>query len=303
MVGSGSWLGARREQRVGQAHGTSTATHRTRNQGSDLVVTHSVACVAQAFVHSNHVPLLFRLPGPARPQRLTAFAENVDIMPTIADLAGITVPPLCATEAESLATALCTEGRSLAPLIDAPAAPTAGVRSAQQVTLAPKLSLIGHLRRDDCSKRRSTSRQPYQYGQVANEPRLKWQAAEKGAAFWQWTKQMIEDLPVMGYAMATDDSGSTYRYTEVCTHDRLGLPHPSCMLYARVACRVNSSLLRVFGKQARDCCADCMCGPRGCSGSTMTSRPRATGGRAARHAWTGPRTTAQSSVSPAQTTS
>ena len=38
---------------------------------------------------------------------------------------------------------------------------------------------------------------------------------------------MIEDLPVMGYAMATDDDGSTYRYTEVCTHDRLGLPHPS----------------------------------------------------------------------------
>ena len=38
---------------------------------------------------------------------------------------------------------------------------------------------------------------------------------------------MIEDLPVMGYAMATDDSGSTYRYTEVRTHDRLGLPHPS----------------------------------------------------------------------------
>ena len=95
--------------------------------------------MAQAFVHSNHVPLLFRLPGPARPQRLTAFAENVDIMPTLADLAGITVPPLCATEAESLATALCTEGRSLAPLIDAPAAPTAGVRSAQQVTLAPKV--------------------------------------------------------------------------------------------------------------------------------------------------------------------
>ena len=87
------------------------------------------------------------------------------------------------------------------------------------------------MRRDDCSKRRSTSRQPYQYSQVANEPRLKWQAAEKGASFWQWTKQMIEDLPVMGYAMATDDSGSTYRYTEVRT-----LPRPFCMLSR--SCRV-----------------------------------------------------------------
>ena len=101
---------------------------------SPVCCRYGLACAAQAFVHSNHVPLLFRVPGPARPQRLTAFAENVDIMPTLADLAGITVPPLCATEAESLATALCTEGRSLAPLIDAPAAPTAGLRAAQQVT-------------------------------------------------------------------------------------------------------------------------------------------------------------------------
>jgi hypothetical protein len=84
------------------------------------------------------------------------------------------------TEAESLSNALCTEGRSLAPLI---AAPTIG-RSAGQV--------------------------------------------DKGAAFWQWTKQMIEKLPVMGYAMATDDSGSTYRYTEVRRRSGRGFPAIMC---------------------------------------------------------------------------
>ena len=62
---------------------------------------------------------------------------------------------------------------------------------------------------------------------------------------------MIEDLPVMGYAMATDDSGSTYRYTEVRTLDKLGLPARLVCCHARVACRVNSSLdLRVLGKLA-----------------------------------------------------
>ena len=122
-------------------------------------------------MHSNRVPLLFRLPGVTSPQQLTAFAENVDIMPTIAELAGIAIPPRCETEQDSLSKALCTEGQSLAPLINEP-------RRLSTKALGPR-------------------------------------AAEKSAAFWQWTKQMIEHLPVMGYAMATDDSGSTYRYTEV----------------------------------------------------------------------------------------
>ena len=84
-----------------------------------------------AFRHANHVPLLFRLPSrdgsaaAAAARALDSYAENVDIFPTMADLAGITVPPRCSTEAESQTLALCTEGVSLAPLIVAAEQPTA----------------------------------------------------------------------------------------------------------------------------------------------------------------------------------
>jgi len=88
-------------------------------------------------------------------------SENVDIFPTLAELAGISVPPVCATIDESTTKPLCAEGRSLAPLITGTAVPR-----------------------------------------------------EKTAAFWQWTKNMIEKLPVMQYAMAADDGGVHWRYTE-----------------------------------------------------------------------------------------
>lgn len=38
--------------------------------------------------------------------------------------------------------------------------------------------------------------------------------ASKVASFWQWPKMMIEKLPVMGYSLATDDGGASFRYTE-----------------------------------------------------------------------------------------
>ena len=45
----------------------------------------------------------------------SAFVELVDIFPTLAELSGIPVPPLCPTD--SLSVDFCTEGRSFAPLL------------------------------------------------------------------------------------------------------------------------------------------------------------------------------------------
>ena len=36
------------------------------------------------------------------------------------------------------------------------------------------------------------------------------------AAFWQWSKMMIEHLPIMGYSMATDVDGHAVRYVPAC---------------------------------------------------------------------------------------
>ena len=114
------------------------------------------------FVHSNHVPLIIRLPGSDAKARFSrTWAENVDIMPTLAELAGLKTIPVCTSIEDSRTNPLCTEGRSLAPVV------------LKRGGFKPKV-----------------------------------------AAFWQWTKHMIERENVMAYAMATDQDGSTYRYTE-----------------------------------------------------------------------------------------
>ena len=117
---------------------------------------------------------------------------QVDIFPTLADLAGIPVPPTCATISDSISLPLCTEGRSLAPLVLSPSFTPREKRTTLEVK---------NERSDD---------QSVAQGAGAGA------GAGKRAAFWQWTKMMIERLPVMGYAMATDDEhdGSYYRYTE-----------------------------------------------------------------------------------------
>ena len=54
----------------------------------------------------------------SRPSRSTAFVEFVDIFPTLADLAGIAVPPLCPPNSSRIE--LCTEGTSLRPIFQGP---------------------------------------------------------------------------------------------------------------------------------------------------------------------------------------
>ena len=69
-----------------------------------------------AMTRASRTPLLFAAPG-ARPSVRRGHAELVDIFATLADLAGIAVPPRCATAEQSQTMAVCTEGASLRPLI------------------------------------------------------------------------------------------------------------------------------------------------------------------------------------------
>lgn len=69
------------------------------------------------FEDDTHAPLIVSWPGSKRaPVRSTAFAEFVDIFPTLADLAGIAVPPLCPPDSSGVE--LCTEGASLRPVFE-----------------------------------------------------------------------------------------------------------------------------------------------------------------------------------------
>ena len=77
---------------------------------------------------ANHAPLFFASPTTrARRaesgQKSLAWAEFVDIFPTLADLAGLPVPPLCANANESASAAACTEGVSLKAQVENPGTP------------------------------------------------------------------------------------------------------------------------------------------------------------------------------------
>lgn len=56
----------------------------------------------------------FYRPGQEHVGRTTSFVEFVDIFPTLSDLAGIPVPPLCPPDSRDVQ--LCTEGVSLKPI-------------------------------------------------------------------------------------------------------------------------------------------------------------------------------------------
>jgi hypothetical protein len=100
------------------------------------------------------------------------------------ELAGIRVPPTCADQAAADKDAACVEGSSLGALVK-PA----------------KEESVGALQKHDGNRKVVP-------GVVTRV---------KQAAFWQWSKMMIEKKPVMGYAMATDNlgDGCEYRYEDL----------------------------------------------------------------------------------------
>jgi iduronate 2-sulfatase len=78
---------------------------------------HGMWCKTTNFEDDTHAPLIVSWPGSKQPPvRSTAFAEFVDIFPTLADLAGIAVPPLCPQDSSGVE--LCTEGTSLRPVFE-----------------------------------------------------------------------------------------------------------------------------------------------------------------------------------------
>ncbi len=71
------------------------------------------------FEDDTHVPFMLRVPGVTDSgMRTDALVELIDIFPSLAELAGLTVPPLCPEDNKDLLT--CVEGNSVAPLLKAP---------------------------------------------------------------------------------------------------------------------------------------------------------------------------------------
>eukprot|EP00040_Diaphanoeca_grandis_P010578 m.54202 g.54202 ORF g.54202 m.54202 type:complete len:714 (+) comp21876_c0_seq1:230-2371(+) len=86
---------------------------------------HGLWCKVTNFELATHTALIMSWPGLKSSARSSAFVEFVDIFPTLSDLAGIAIPPLCPPNSANIT--LCTEGVSLRPLfID----PTAEVKTA-----------------------------------------------------------------------------------------------------------------------------------------------------------------------------
>ena len=79
---------------------------------------------------ANNAPLIFVRPGQT-PSVVHHYAEFVDIMPTLAELAGLDAVPLCRTEEMSQTARNCTEGRSLAAWVEGEQ-PTPSVASFSQ---------------------------------------------------------------------------------------------------------------------------------------------------------------------------
>lgn len=72
------------------------------------------------FERATHVPLIILAPGGAGRVESDALTELVDVYPTLADLAGLPVPPLCPVNSSTIDA--CTEGVSLAELVRNPTA-------------------------------------------------------------------------------------------------------------------------------------------------------------------------------------
>ena len=71
------------------------------------------------FEDATHVPFILRVPGATEGgMRTKALVELIDIFPSLAELAGLEVPPLCPKGSHNIFT--CVEGDSVAPLLKDP---------------------------------------------------------------------------------------------------------------------------------------------------------------------------------------
>ena len=71
------------------------------------------------FEDATHVPFMIRVPGVTdKGMRTKALVELIDIFPSITELAGLNVPPMCPEENNKLLA--CVEGTSVAPLLQNP---------------------------------------------------------------------------------------------------------------------------------------------------------------------------------------
>ena len=71
------------------------------------------------FEDAIRVPLMVRVPGKTdNGIRTKAFVELIDLFPSVTELAGIKVPPMCPEENNNLLA--CVEGTSFTPLIQSP---------------------------------------------------------------------------------------------------------------------------------------------------------------------------------------
>ena len=80
---------------------------------------HNEWCKHTNFEDATHVPFILRVPGVTdNGMKTDALVELVDIFPSLTELAGIDVPPMCTdNSAKSIA---CVEGSSVAPLLKNP---------------------------------------------------------------------------------------------------------------------------------------------------------------------------------------
>ena len=134
---------------------------------------------------ANRAPLLFGVPGGEGQVIANSYAEFVDIMPTVSELAlgreAGGLPP-CATPAMSRAASNCTEGASLAGVVRARAPRGQRQRAA---AVPPKA---------------------------------------KQAAFGQWPMRIAGEHR-MGYNIYTMHAGSSVRYTEWVGYSKAGETH------------------------------------------------------------------------------
>ena len=83
---------------------------------------HNHWCKFTNFEDATHVPFMIRVPGVTdEGMRTSALVELIDIFPSITELAGLQIPPVCPQNNKKLLT--CVEGTSVAPLLKNPKRP------------------------------------------------------------------------------------------------------------------------------------------------------------------------------------